>query len=447
MRVESEAPSPAATGTGAAAPEHRINVLLVAYHYFPENNGGVQRIAALKKYLPRFGVDVTLLTHRGSLRKAATDHESSADVVRVFDITRYGVPLPVFLLYRLLQRATRYLGATGARYTLWRRNAICRAERLVRAQPPDVIVATYPPIETIEVALSVARRFDIPLVVDFRDGLVFEPLDPKLLTSANIGRFIRDIDEQVIKHAAAIVTVSQPISDYYRLQHAGRVETIANGFDPDDLRGKTMPRPAAFRQDRVNIVHTGRLARSRAGTHIDALLEALRELCDSGERCGLLFHFFGEYTAHESKSLQPFVDRGLVILHGLVQRDESLALQRHADVLLLVTAVGQRSIATGKLFEYLGAGTPILALTKGTEAEAIVRDTGAGWIVAPDDPVAIGAALKHLASAAASPPQRDAARIRFYEREHQAQRYAGLLAEVVREHRRHRASQHGGNPS
>ena len=147
--------------------DRRLNALLVGYHYFPENNGGVQRLAAMKKYLPRFGVEVSLLTHRGTIK--APRSENSDGVVRAFDITRHGMPLPVFLAYRLLQRVTRYLGATGARYALWRRNAIRHAERLVRAQRPDVIVATYPPTETIVVALTICRRFDIPLVVDFRE--------------------------------------------------------------------------------------------------------------------------------------------------------------------------------------------------------------------------------------------------------------------------------------
>ncbi|WP_207000515.1 glycosyltransferase family 4 protein [Trinickia mobilis] len=433
MKDESE--TALRVGNDAGSAGGRINALLIAYHYFPENNGGVQRIAALKKYLPRYGVDVTLLTHRGKFGVA--ESERSDGVVRAFDITRHGMPLPVFLFYRVLQRATRYFGATGFRYTLWRRNAIRNAERLVRAQRPDVIVATYPPTETIEVALTISRRFGIPLVVDFRDGLVFEPLDPNLLKLPRIGRFVQSLDEQIIENAAAVVTVSEPISNYYRERQAARVETIANGFDPDELRGKTMPRPAAFRHDRINVVHTGRLGRSRAGTHIDAMLEALRGLGAEGGDRRLLFHFFGEYTKQEVKSLQPFVDQGVVLMHGLVSRDESLALQRHADVLLLVTAVGQRSIATGKLFEYLGAGKPILALTAGTEAEAIVRDTGAGWVVAPDDPGAIGVVLRSLVrEGALDPLARRATRISAYERQEQGKRYADLLADVVRTHRR-----------
>ena len=438
--MNEDLPMSTQAASGAPVAEQRVHALLIAYHYFPENNGGVQRIAAMKKYLPRYGVDVTLLTHRGSLGIPARDTEPG--VVRAFDITRHGMPLPLFLAYRLMQRGMRYLGATGARYTLWRRNAIRHAEHLVRTQRPDVIVATYPPTETIEVALDICRRFDIPLVVDFRDGLVFEPLDPKLLRLPRIARFVERIDQQVIEHAAALVTVSGPISDYYREKRAARVETIANGFDPDQMRGAVVSRPTTFPHDRINVVHTGRLGLSRADTSIDALLDALGGLDESGYTRHFLFHFFGDHTTSELKSLAPFVEQGRVLIHGLVSRDEALALQRQADVLLLVTATAQRSIATGKLFEYLGAGRPILALTAGTEAETIIRDTGAGWAVAPDDPVAIGAVLSDLLRGAGEATlARHTARISSYERPRQIERYAKLLADVVRTHRP--AASHG----
>ncbi|MGF6781105.1 glycosyltransferase family 4 protein [Paraburkholderia sp. GAS334] len=407
----------------------RLNALVIAYHYLPENNGGVQRVVSMKRHLPQHGVDVTLLTHGTGNRGTAT--ERLDNVVRVFDVTRRGVPWPLFVLYRLLQRGSRLFGATGLRHTLWKRNAIRRSKSLIQTSRPDVVIATFPPLETIELALAVCRRHAIPLVVDFRDGLLFEPLDPGLLKSASLARHIDRLEREIIENASAIVTVSDPISDYYRGRRAARVETIANGFEADDNQRSTGPRPAAFRTDRINVVHTGRLARSRAGTHIDSLLDAMTSLHDDNGGGRLLFHFYGEYTRQEVSALKPLVDKGNVVMHGLVSRAESLVIQRQADVLLLVTASGQRSIATGKLFEYLGSGRPILALTKGTAAEAIINETQAGWAIAPDDTAAIRAMLKELAEGRlldSLKPRPD--KIRSYERGEQMERYASLLQDV-----------------
>jgi len=90
-------------------------------------------------------------------------------------------------------------------------------------------------------------------------------------------------------------------------------------------------------------------------------------------------------------------DLGDAVEHrGLVTRDESLSIQRGADALLLVTG-HNRSEATGKLFEYLASGRPILALAEGNEAARIVRETGTGVAVGGGDPAGLRAALAALA--------------------------------------------------
>ena len=80
-----------------------------------------------------------------------------------------------------------------------------------------------------------------------------------------------------------------------------------------------------------------------------------------------------------------------------VSRRQAHQHQLDADALLLITAPGQRSVATLKLFEYIRAGAPILALAQDNAAAAIVqaRRPGASWL-RPDDPVAIAAALHDL---------------------------------------------------
>jgi glycosyltransferase involved in cell wall biosynthesis len=78
---------------------------------------------------------------------------------------------------------------------------------------------------------------------------------------------------------------------------------------------------------------------------------------------------------------------------GQLSRGGSLALQRSADALLLITSAHHVSHATGKLFEYITAGKPIIALARGNEAARIVQETGTGVVVAPDDVEGIANAL------------------------------------------------------
>lgn len=407
----------------------RLNALLFAYHYLPENNGGVQRAVAMKRYLPENGVDVTLLTYRDELAIDAV--QAQAGVVRAFDVTRRRtLPLVLDVAVRLLRRASALLGMP---YSLWRRNAVRHAERLIALRRPDVLIATYPPAETLDAAFEVGRRHRIPVIADFRDGMIFEPLEPTAQRTAVVANYLNKMERRVIADAAAVVTISEPISQHYRNAGAARVETIPNGFDPDEFGETAIERPFELDRDRTNVVYTGRLHLSRAGTRIDALLEALSTLA-SESACGrLLFHFFGEFTQDEMQAFAPFVKQDIVRVHGLVSRSDALSLQRHADMLLLVTALGQRSIATGKIFEYLASGRPILALTQGTSAAAIVSETEAGWVIAPDNSQEILGLLRKIAqdSAVLQTIQPNKMRIRAYERSRQMEQLAKLIREIV----------------
>ena len=92
---------------------------------------------------------------------------------------------------------------------------------------------------------------------------------------------------------------------------------------------------------------------------------------------------------------------------GCSTRDESLRIQRGADALLLLTG-HNRSEATGKLFEYLASGRPIIALAEGNEAARIVRETGTGVAVGGGDPAgaARGAAQRSPTARSSAPTRR-----------------------------------------
>ena len=90
-------------------------------------------------------------------------------------------------------------------------------------------------------------------------------------------------------------------------------------------------------------------------------------------------------------------------------------------------------MATGKVFEYLAAKKPILALADGSEAGRIVARTQSGIVVSMRDQAAIEAALKRLLAC----PRREWAAMRdenaiaAYSRGAQMKRFAALLQHYV----------------
>jgi glycosyltransferase involved in cell wall biosynthesis len=103
-------------------------------------------------------------------------------------------------------------------------------------------------------------------------------------------------------------------------------------------------------------------------------------------------------TSPDEHALFSNVEFGAMIEHhGVVTHAEAMQLQRDADCLLLLTS-DDRSAVESKLFEYLGARRPIVALARNNEAARIVQETGTGITVPPDDVEAIVDALGRVAS-------------------------------------------------
>ena len=110
----------------------------------------------------------------------------------------------------------------------------------------------------------------------------------------------------------------------------------------------------------------------------------------------LRLHLVGEFSAEEKRQLDELISRGIVRMHGLVDRPRALGFQRAATLLLLVATTGKTSVATSKLFEYLNAGKPILGVTRNTAAEKIILETQTGFVVDPADAEAIYSTLRRL---------------------------------------------------
>ena len=115
----------------------------------------------------------------------------------------------------------------------------------------------------------------------------------------------------------------------------------------------------------------------------------------------------GPLTAEEALLLATDVSPARIVAVGSLERERALALQREADALLLLAQPTRSQLLNIKLFEYLAAGRPILALAGDTEAGRVVERIG-GETVRADDVAAIAAALARLAAGGLEAPAADA---------------------------------------
>jgi glycosyltransferase involved in cell wall biosynthesis len=407
-----------------------LRVLLVAYHFPPMNSSGVQRPLAMQKLLPRFGVDVSVLTHTYS----RSDLLSEPNVLRVYDTNSNGASKLLHYPLRVLQRGARALGRSTSWHGVWMRGVKRRADSILEIAKPDIVVSTYPPVETLDLGLHLSKKYGVPLVADFRDGLLFEPIEAEMLRSTRTRARYQQIEQDIARHSAGILTVSDPISDYFRAQYQhAAVLTLPNGFDPDEPWVE--PSSDELDRSRFNLVYTGRLSLSEKGRHASVFTQTVTRLVKDSPAVAdkLRIHFVGEFSAAEKAEWSALIDAGVVRFHGLLSRPRALGFQRAATMLLLVASSGKTSVATGKLFEYLNAGRPILGVTRNTAAEKIILETRAGVVVDPADGDAIYGMLERLVLEPHSMASIDpcAAEVQKYSRHRQMEVLASFLKGLV----------------
>jgi glycosyltransferase involved in cell wall biosynthesis len=273
----------------------------------------------------------------------------------------------------------------------WNLTAIPAAIRLARRERVDAVLTTSPPGSVHFVGAAVQKATGARWLADLRDPLVAHQ-HRRADTAATRARQAANerLARLVAGRADAISCVSEAIADEVRgLGARGIVRTIANGCDFDDFAGLEYRRAERFR-----ITHTGSFFGKRDPRPF------LQALHDSG--LDVVARFVGDFRSADREWAEALDLGDRLELVEYAPRTESLRLQRDSEaLLLLVPDAGGRGkgVLSGKVFEYLAAGRPILAVvpTDGAAAE-LIRETGAGVVVAPDDVDGIKQALEELHS-------------------------------------------------
>ena len=259
----------------------------------------------------------------------------------------------------------------------------------------DCAITTSPPASAHLVGCAL-RLAGTPWIADLRDGWTFDPPRAPWPTRPQ-GALDAALERAVLGYADRLVAVTAPIAADLERRLGRSATVITNGFDPEEPLGAS---PPALDPARHSLVHTGRLNVVGRSPHalFDGLREFLRRRPDGALRLEVVLA--GPISPDQERQLADPALRGLVRSVGSLDRPAALALQRSADT-LLVLAEGNdvrpaRSVATGKLFEYLGAGRPILVLGEESEAARIVAGADAGAAARGDSAAAIAATLERL---------------------------------------------------
>ena len=397
--IDAENAHGATVSRGGVTTIARVKVLLVTLYFPPAGGGGVQRPLKLAQYLPALGIETHVLApddprwiHRDEGQRVPTQ----AWVHRA----RYLGPRGRKPAEELHGKTGLPLLATQARLASrrllvpdenvsWNLTAIPAAVRIARREGIDVVITTSPPNSVHFVGAAVQRATGARWLADLRDSLVAHPHRRAESAAVRAKEKIDDaVARLVARRADAVSCVSDAIADEIRTRSPrGPVVKIANGCDFDDTAGLSYTPSQRFR-----ITHAGSFFGKRDPKPF------MQALADSG--LDLVARFLGDFRSVDREWAEKLGLGDRLELIPYAPRATSLALQRDSEaLLLLIPDAGGRGkgVLSGKVFEYVAVGRPILAaVPPDGAAAALIRDTGAGVVVPPDDVTALRHALEEL---------------------------------------------------
>ena len=367
---------------------------MIAFHYPPvQGSSGVHRTLSFSKHLPRYGWQPTVLTvPRFALPATSPANEQL-------------IPENVNVIRSFALDAVKHL-SLGGRYPLclaipdrlisWLVPAVVSGYLHIRKHKPDVIFSTYPLATAHAIGYWLQRLTGVPWVADFRDPMAQEGYPE----NQRVWRAFKTIEERAVKNASRIVFAAPGAREYYEERYSDTIRSkavvIENGFDEDtfsniNLDGKTQTDP----QNKLKIVHSGVIYPSeRDPTH---LFSAIRELKTnnivSKESFDLTLRSSGHVNIFR-EMLERLDISDIVNLRPPVNYHDALTEMCSCDALLLLQAENCNYQIPAKLYEYLRAGRPIIALTDPDgDSAGVLKRAGCRWIARLDSEQEIVAAF------------------------------------------------------
>jgi glycosyltransferase involved in cell wall biosynthesis len=311
-------------------------------------------------------------------------------------------------------------------YAGWVPFAAREAERLCREERFDVIYSTSPPDSSHLAARRVVGATGIPWVADCRDPW----FNLHLRTPPTpVHRALHERLERSVSRADLVLVTTEAHEQMLRERYPRcRVERIPNGFDEEDFARDPAARPPAAP---FTITHCGMLTLGRS---TKPFLEGLAAFArrDPAAAREVRVVFVGPRESANEEWARRFGLGDSVRFEDNVPHRESVAREVRSHVLLLVKHDDERyrGLVPGKLYEYIGARRPILAVGPDGEAARIVRDLRRGETPRIDRPDEIAAAIgtmyrRYREGTLESAYSVDA--IPRYSRRAEAERLSGLL--------------------
>ena len=432
-------------------------VLIITYYWPPSGGSGVQRWLKMSKYLPEYGWQPVIYTTENA-EYPIIDHSLEKDVAPNIEVIRRPITEPYSAYKKFLginKDETVKMGFIQEKeknkswksdLSLWVRgnffipDARCGwvkpsvrfLKEYLNEHPVDAIISTGPPHSMHLIAMKLKEALGLPWIADFRDPWTEIDYYNDLHLTAWADRKHHRLEQEVLTKADKVVTVAP--DGARRLGRLGNrnVRTIYNGFDRNDDAQTPVNLSEQF-----TITYLGVLSKIQNPSNLwQALAELTKE--DSGFDKSLRINMIGQIDSAVVSSIN---ENGLtqhVAYSPYMPHNQVSAVHRSSTLLLLLLMPDSepraKGLLTGKLFEYMASGRPILCIgPEDGDAARILKETGAGQAISFEDKEKIKEALKNLYQRYLNHtlPNNTNTAVEQFSRKNMSEKYAKLLNQSV----------------
>jgi len=431
----------------------RKKVLIITYYWPPCGGSAVQRWVKFVKYLRDFGWEPIVYTPSNP-QYPVTDHSFINDIPEDIEVLNKKIWEPYKLFKWFTGRSKTDNLITGFTYEtkkskfrddisnwirsnffipdarkFWIKPSVNFLTNYLGENPADILITTGPPHSMHLIGLNLKKRLNIKWIADFRDPWTKIDFYPDLLLTRYADKKHHQLEKKVLEQADLIIVVSETMKHDFTEAGYNNVVVISNGFDIDDFTNDPIEPDPIF-----SIVYTGVLNKAREPVSLWHVLSKLKDE-NKDFANNLKLRLIGNIDHSIIENLSKYKLNNYLEKKGFLPHDQITKHQRQAQILLLPlnNTPNAKGIVTGKLFEYLAARRPILAIgpTEG-DAGMILKETKAGLISDFEDIEKLKKNILHYFEMFLNKQLNiDPENIDKYNRKEQTRKLAGLLNQFI----------------
>lgn len=410
-------------------------VLIITYLFPPSGGPGVQRTLKFIKYLSTYGYKPIVLTPNAKLIRYIKDYSLVKDIdpnLKLYKTLILDINWIFKILYGLkLNFLVRYIDET-LMFPDFRRQWIPFAKKalkkIIRSENIDIVYSTSPPHSTHILTHWIKKKYNIPVVMDFRDPFTLNPIKKPFNNERNYKL------ENKFQKISNFIIVNTPMAKELYLKYfdisASKIEVITNGYDKSDfIKTET----CEYKNKKLIITHIGRLYGDYNAVPILNALSKIRDKIKNIE-----IRFIGGLTHQDKSIIKNNKLEHIIKIIDYCPHDKAMRFNKESDYLLLL--LSQENFAPwipGKVFEYIGANKRIIAIVpKDGSCAELIKTTNTGVVVSPSKVDQIAEYILNIAQnkfnlAEFKPNQAEVAK---YDRKYLTMKLAQVFDIVIKTH-------------